>query len=205
MLSFEKVSLSFNGRAILEEISFTIEQGMHVVLSGPSGSGKSSVLALMLGFLQPDEGNICFREEPLSPENVRDLRSESAWLPQSGSVGEGVVQEVLSFPFTFRANTGVKPSNDDITTLFERLRLPEQLLKSDLSQLSGGERKRVALALCLLLDKPILLLDEPTSSLDETARDAVIETVAGLKDATVISTSHDPQWISAMNHQIPLS
>ncbi len=198
-VSFEHVGLSFGDVTVLRDVSFTIPDGDMAILIGPSGAGKSVVLKLALGLLQPDAGRIRIhgqRIDDLPERALIPVRDEVGMMFQEGalfdslSVGENVgfkledqrcmgrdavrarVAEVLGF-------VGLTPFVD---------RLP--------AELSGGQRRRVALARALAASPRLLLLDDPTAGLDPiTAKtvDAEIVKVRDLERVTSLIVTHQLQ------------
>lgn len=165
------------------------------MLKGASGSGKSTVLKLILGFIRPQKGEIRYRGNKLNIGLNKKLRTRTAWLPPEVELGEGTVQEVIRFPFGFDANASAVPDDEQILNLFDRLNLERDLFVKPFRDLSTGQRQRVGLILCVLLDKPLILLDEPTSALDAESTERVVDLLLNSGKRTVISTSHDPVWL----------
>jgi putative ABC transport system ATP-binding protein len=190
-IEIEDLAIAFNNRTVLAGFSLRVETGEKVVLAGPSGSGKSSVLACLLGFLEPAAGHIRIQGEPLTVQSIWHLRHTLALVQQEPDLGEQTVEDWIREPFLFRANESLRGNLARLPDLLRRLRLPEAILRQKGSALSGGEKQRIALAAALLLDRPILLLDEPASALDPESRQAVYACLAGLPDQTVLMVSHD--------------
>lgn len=198
VLQFNDVHFSYGKEMILDGLSFSVNKNTHVVLKGTSGRGKSTVLKLILGFLTPDKGSIQFN--PDSENRAANIRSMTSWLPQDLNIGEGTVKDILSYPFQFAINHLKKPDEKTCLSVFNRLGLASTLYKKPFRSLSTGQRQRVGIALCYLLDKPLLLLDEPTAALDEAAKQNVADLLLGNPKRTIISTSHDPFWIQHATH-----
>ena len=110
-------------------------------------------------------------------------------------MGSGPLKQVFQYPFEFAANTASAPGTEAVENVLERLGLGTSLLKKDFSDLSTGQRQRVGIALCYLLNKPLVLLDEPTSALDNRSKQHVVDLLFGDTGRTILSTSHDPWWI----------
>ena len=190
-IEFDRVSLAFDGRTLLRDFSLRLAPGEKVVLAGPSGSGKSSLLACLLGFLRPAAGQIAIQGEPLTPKSIWHLRRALALVQQEPDIGEQTAEAWIREPFTFRANEALRDRLDRLPGLLPRLRLDPALLRRKGTDLSGGEKQRIALAAALLLDRPVLLLDEPASALDPDSRQAVYDCLAGLSGQTLLMVSHD--------------
>ena len=190
-IAIDGLTLAFGGRTVLRDFSLRVAAREKVVLAGASGSGKSSVLACLLGFLAPAAGRIAIHGEPLTPRSVWRLRRELALVQQEPDLGEQTVADWLAEPFEYRANEALRGQLARLPDLLPQLRLAPAILKQKGPELSGGEKQRIALAAALLLDRPILLLDEPTSALDPDSRQAVYACLAGLQNQTVLMVSHD--------------
>lgn len=190
-IEIDGLTLAFAGRTVLQDFSLRVGASEKVVLAGESGSGKSSILACLLGFLAPVAGRIAIRGESLTAKSVWHLRRELALVQQEPDLGEQTVEAWFQEPFTFRANEALRGNLSKLPALLPQLRLTPAILKQKGPDLSGGEKQRVALAAALLLDRPILLLDEPTSALDPESRQAVYACLAGLQDQALLMVSHD--------------
>lgn len=196
-ITFKNVSFTYQKESdtLVKSCSFNLNKGDKLVIKGESGTGKTTLFRLIHGFEKPDEGEILYEEQELNLSVVKELRKNSAWLPQDLNLGSGHVKEVLSFPFDFLANQASKPDEEKLKDTFEKLGLEASLLDKDFADLSTGQRQRAGVALCYLLDKPLMLLDEPTSALDKVSKQKVIDLLFGNSDKTILSTSHDPYWI----------
>ncbi|WP_320052097.1 ATP-binding cassette domain-containing protein [uncultured Acetobacteroides sp.] len=204
MIQIENLSVSYGDEQVISNLSFTARKGDKVALSGPSGSGKSSILNLLMGFVYPYSGRVAVNGIKLNEQNIDAIRQQISWLPQELSLKIDTVEELFFYPYTFRANKHLRPSSEDVKRIFGDLLLDTSLLEKSLSEISGGQKQRVALASVLLLKKDILLLDEPTSALDGESRAAIINLVKRLEGVTVIASSHDEEWLAAMDTVINL-
>jgi len=208
IITFDNVHFTYPGETepLIKKCSFALEEGNHVAVKGESGTGKTSLFRLILGFEKPDRGKILYKGQPLNTDTIHRIRKESAWLPQDLNLGSGPVKEVLSFPFEFSANNGSSPDSDKFAATFEALGLEASLLENAFQDLSTGQRQRVGVALCHLLEKPLLLLDEPTSALDVKSKQQVFDLLASKSnsDHTILSTSHDPWWLERCEKIIEL-
>lgn len=171
------------------------------MLKGESGSGKSTILTLLLGFNKPDAGAISLADSDL---NIQSLRRQTAWLPQDLNLGTGQVSEVIARPFEFMANKSTKKNLQQQTKILHLLGLGPETLDKQFRDLSTGQRQRVGLAICHLLNKPLLLLDEPTSALDHASKQKAADLLL-VGNRTIISTSHDPFWVNKADKVIEIS
>ena len=199
-VTFKNISFGFVNESILDGFSFQAPAGQHTVLKGESGSGKSTMLQLILGFYQSKEGHVLIDGQPRQP---RVVRKQSAWLPQDLDLGDDSVRNVMLRLFDFAANKSQKPSEAQLEEYLQRLGLGADNLDKAFRDLSTGQRQRVGLAVCSLLDKSLLLLDEPTSALDAASKRKVAELLLDSK-RTIISTSHDPFWVERADRLIEL-
>jgi ABC-type bacteriocin/lantibiotic exporter with double-glycine peptidase domain len=191
-ISFKDVTFGFDGKPVLNHFSFDAQHGKHTVLRGESGSGKSTVLQLLLGFYRPSSGSILFNNKVL---NFQDIRKRTSWLPQDLNLGSGTVQDVIAQPFEFAQNKSRENEAKEQKKILQNLGMDPQIMTKQFRDLSTGQRQRIGLAICYLLDKPLLLLDEPTSSLDKVSKQKVADLLL-TNEKTIISTSHDPFWVN---------
>lgn len=200
-ISFNDVIFSFDGKSVLNHFSFKALPGQHTVLKGPSGSGKSTILQLLLGFYRPKTGTILYDTDELNPKKVR---KQSSWLPQDLDLGAGTVQEVMATPLAFEQNRSLESGSYKQKETLQKLGMEPDIVNKKFRDLSTGQRQRIGLAVCYLLDKPLLLLDEPTSSLDKASKQKVAKLLLS-KQKTIISTSHDPFWVNHADKVIDIT
>lgn len=193
-LKLQNISLSLSSKAIFQHFNLKIAEGEKLLVRGPSGSGKSSLLRLVLGFLPPDEGSIYIDGNLLGSTNVWALRRRMAFVPQGLNIGSGKVEAFIRDIYGYRANQHLEYDEEAVIARFEQFDLEAEKLYQDIGKLSGGEKQRVALIVALLLDRELYLLDEVTSAIDEALRDKVIAHLAGMKGKTMIVVSHDQGW-----------
>ncbi len=193
MVRIEGLSHRFGKNQVLKDINLEIESGEIVAIMGSSGGGKTTLLRCITGLLKPTEGKIFIDDIDAikEPEKVREklgLVFQNAALFDSLSVSENVI---------FGAKRKWKLSKADRTKLVEGLLSQVGLEKSEAlmpSELSGGMKKRVALARALAMKPTLLLYDEPTSGLDPVTAYAIDQLIVKLRDdiqATSVVVSHD--------------
>ena len=163
------VSKSYGPKRVLHRVSFDLPVGRSLVIMGRSGSGKSVILRLMDGLEKPDEGSILFDGTDITPLRERDLdpmRHRVSMLFQGGALFDSMtVFENLAFPL--RRHSSLSPGE-----VLEKVRRTLQMVELEgieermPSALSGGMRKRAALARSLIMDPEVVLFDEPTTGLD---------------------------------------
>ena len=204
-IEIDNLSIAIAGQSILSRVSLRLFPGQKITIVGRSGCGKSTLLRSLLGFVPPDKGTIRIFGVELTSDSVWKLRKRMAYVAQEPEMGTGRVRDLLARPFTFKCNRRLHENMNRVPELAERLHLPESILDKDVSALSGGEKQRVALIFGLLLDREILLLDEASSALDQAAKFAVIDLIGSIEALTVLSVSHDQEWIGFSNNVVDLS
>jgi alpha-D-ribose 1-methylphosphonate 5-triphosphate synthase subunit PhnL len=188
---------------VVRGVSFQVDAGECVVLSGPSGSGKSSILKMIFGNYRCDGGRIGVRHdgtlidlataEPREILNVR--RSTIGYVSQFlRAVPRVATVEVVAEPL-IATGTPRDEAREQAGQLLHRLNIPERLWALPPSTFSGGEQQRVNIARGFISDHPILLLDEPTASLDARNREVVVGLIEEKKRAGVamVAIVHDDE------------
>jgi phospholipid/cholesterol/gamma-HCH transport system ATP-binding protein len=160
---------SFNGQEVLRGVSLRIERGELLALIGMSGYGKSVLLKHIIGLMKPDRGQVIIDQQDicrLKGKGLEEMRTRFGFLFQGGALFDSLtVFENVAFPL--REKTAMREEEIEARVLFEL----EQVGMSGAenknpAELSGGMRKRVALARALVMDPEIMLFDEPTTGLD---------------------------------------
>lgn len=197
MILFDRVSLAFENKIVLNEFSLQVRPGDRVLISGKSGIGKSTLLRMLLGFLQPREGAVHYKGQAMSPEVAARVRRDAAYVSQSLDIGQGKVGAFLDEIFSYKVHHG-RPVPERIRDSIRRfLELPDGIEEERLDSLSGGEKQRVALWTALMTQRKLLLLDEVTSQLDRDMKEKVADYLLSLKGCTMICISHDACWKQA--------
>lgn len=196
MIEFMNISKKFKDRYILNNFNLKVPQGSKTLLYGKSGIGKTTIFRILLGFTQPDEGEIFFKEEKINAKNIWDLRKETAYLGQELDVLEGTVQDIINNILSYKVNENISFDKNKIIKLMNYFQLEDNVLEKDYQTLSGGEKQRILISIFSFLNKKIYLLDEITSSLDKDMKNKVIDFFLNKKEWTVISISHDHEWLN---------
>lgn len=204
LISLKDITIEIEGKVLIDNFSLEILHGEKLVIKGMSGKGKTTLLNLMLGFTQYAKGSYFFEGNPVTKNNISEVRKHYALLPQNLNFGKEKVADFIDSVFNYSFNRSLKPGTEEISDLSKKLLLDDSVLKNNMSDISGGEKQRIAILCCLLLKRKILLLDEPTSALDSTTKNIVIDMFLKNKDLTVISTSHDDEWAAACERIIQI-
>ena len=181
---FEDVSIGFEGKQVLRNLSFTVKQGETRILLGPAGVGKSVLLKLADGLMRPDSGRIfVFGEEvsAMPEEQLFKLRSRIGIVFQEGALFDSLT---VRDNVAYRLMEEHLPHDDIEKRVIEALRFVEleHTLDKFPSQLSGGMRRRVAIARAIINRPDLLLYDSPTGGLDPITSTTIIELVIKQRD-----------------------
>jgi ABC-type bacteriocin/lantibiotic exporter with double-glycine peptidase domain len=197
-LAWEGVTFGYSREepAVLDDVSLTVEAGEAVAILGPTGAGKTTLIALLLGLYRPWSGTLRVDGEPLEEIDVRGLRRQAGALLQEGAAMRGTVAENIAFGRP-DASRGEVERAATLAALSEFVdELPsgyETEIGDEGVRLSAGQRQRIALARALLGSPPLLMLDEPTSHLDPATADLVLDNLMGIEPRpTLLLVTHDP-------------
>jgi phospholipid/cholesterol/gamma-HCH transport system ATP-binding protein len=197
MIEFKNVTKAFNEEVVLQDISFRIDQGETKIILGESGSGKSTILKLILGLIRPDAGSIFIEGQDISQLREQDL------VPVRRGIGMVFQEGALFDSLSVRDNVGYRlyeegfKSESEIDAIVGQLLgfvgLEDAIDKMP-AQLSGGMKRRVGIARALVDTPKIVLYDEPTSGLDPITKRTIIELMIKLRDlegVTTVFVTHD--------------
>lgn len=191
------VKRNFGSQVVLDGVNINIPRGQTTVIMGPSGCGKSVMLKHIVGLLQPSSGEVWVEEQRIDQLRERDLgpiRLRIGFLFQLSALFDSMnVAENISFPLIEHTNLTESERMKKVRHALELVDLDgvEQKLPS---QLSGGQRKRVALARAIVLEPQIILYDEPTTGLDPIRSDGIDQLVNKLRrelGVTSVVVTHD--------------
>ncbi|MFC9637783.1 thiol reductant ABC exporter subunit CydD [Streptomyces mirabilis] len=209
-IGFEGVTVRYPGRSgdAVSDVSFVVEPGETVALVGPSGVGKSTLLNVLLGFVEPVAGRVRIGGVDLAEADVEEWRSRVAWVPQRPHLYAGSIAENVRLARLDADDAAVRRALADAGALEFVDALPDgvgTVLGEDGSGLSAGQRQRLALARAFLADRPVLLLDEPTASLDGATEAEVVAAVRRLAvGRTVLLVVHRPALLEVADRVVRL-
>ncbi|HSD12461.1 MAG TPA: ABC transporter ATP-binding protein [Patescibacteria group bacterium] len=199
-VSIKGMTKAYDGRKVLDDLSFDLDRAEIAAVLGRSGSGKTTLLACILGFVEPDSGEVVIDGKDVSGLTVR--HRHIAYVPQdfglfphldvAGNVGFGL------------AVRGAKAADIEaaVSRLLALVELPADFAHKPVSELSGGQRQRVALARALAVEPRLFLMDEPLSAIDaETKTKVATELRALIKRVGVpaIIVTHDPAEVGLLS------
>ena len=209
-ISVRDLTVRYEGRSVPALAGFSLEVGAGecVAIVGPSGTGKSTLLKVLLGFVEPESGSFAAGGVTVSAANVEAWRSRVAWVPQHPYLFAGTVAENVRLARPDASADEVRTALRDAAAGEFVAALPdglETVLGEDGSGLSAGQRQRIGLARAFLADRPVLLLDEPTANLDGAGEAAVIDGVRRLaRHRTVILIAHRPALLGVADRVVRL-
>jgi phospholipid/cholesterol/gamma-HCH transport system ATP-binding protein len=192
MIRLEDVTIEFEGRIILDHVNFEVKEGETKVLIGPSGAGKSSILRVVLGLWKPDAGRVWIGDTEITNLSEREMipvRRTAAMVFQGNALFDSLtVEENVGF-FLQENNPKIhqKELHERVNNCLEFVNMPDtnSLLPEELS---GGMKKRVAIARAIAFQPQIILFDEPTTGLDPMNAKLINELVLKLKTERKITS-----------------
>ena len=214
LLTYRLVEVSFNGRAVTHDVSFTLHAGEILGIVGESGSGKSTLLKAAMGLLGNGglvtKGDIWFKGKDLPDLPEKELRKicgagigiifqdAGASLCPIRTIGEQIYESMSAHMEITRSQ-----AREKALALFEKLQFKDgqRIWNSYPFELSGGMNQRAGIAIAMLMEPPVLLADEPTSALDVAVQKQVIEEMLHLRElfgTAIILVTHDIGVVSAM-------
>ena len=188
---FKNVSLSFDDNVVLRDVSFTLLPGHTKIILGASGSGKSTILKLILGLLKPDAGEIWIhgsRVDRMTEAEMMKVRGHLGMVFQEGALFDSLtVAENVGYKLYEETDTPLDEVRRRVEEVLGFVRLAEHIDKMP-SELSGGQRRRVAIARAMAYKPPTLLYDEATTGLDPITATTIDEEIVKLRDVESVSS-----------------
>lgn len=209
VISIKNLFKSFGDNHVLKDFSFNLRKGESVVVLGKSGSGKSVLIKCIIGLIRPDRGTIdVFGNSipDLSPEELDQLRVKIGFLFQSNALYDSMtVRENLEFPLRRHRKNISRSETDEL--VIEALTNVGLAHTADMmpSELSGGMRKRIALARTIILKPEIILYDEPTTGLDPITSKEIITLMNELQKkykSSSLIISHDMKCVENASDKV---
>jgi ABC-2 type transport system ATP-binding protein len=190
VISIQEMSIARGNRSVLDGLSLKVSAGEIYALLGGNGAGKSTTLSALLGFLKPAAGQVSVAgvDPSLQPESARQ---KIAYLPENVALYEHLTaRENVDY---LLALTGETHSAEEMEAAFDAVGLQVEARNRSLAGYSKGMRQKVAIALAVVRQVPVLLLDEPTSGLDPRATADFNALIATLKDrgTAILMVTHD--------------
>jgi len=199
LIELRSIVKRFGRQLVLNQLNLHVDEGECLVIVGASGSGKSVILKHIVGLLEPDEGEVWFdgnRTDALSERDWVPVRTQFGFLFQMGALFDSMsVEENIAFPMVEHSKLSLAEINTRVDHWLGLVGLPEVRKKMP-GELSGGQRKRVALARAIALEPRVILYDEPTTGLDPIRADVINELIVKLQrqlKVTSVVVTHDMQ------------
>lgn len=201
VVTFRKVSKAFGPLKVLRGVDLSLRKGESTVIIGESGAGKSVILKHMVGLLRPDDGEVLIegqRIDNLPDRELVTVRRKFGFLFQMGALFDSLtVAQNVGFPLREHSRLSDKEIDERVKDKLELVGL-DGIQSKKPGQLSGGQKKRVALARAIALDPSVILYDEPTTGLDPIRADTINQLIRKLQrklGVTSVVVTHDMESV----------
>jgi phospholipid/cholesterol/gamma-HCH transport system ATP-binding protein len=188
---FDRVQLAFDEKVVLQDVSFTLAKGHTKIILGASGSGKSTILKIIVGLLRSDAGVVWVnggRVDQLSEHELMSVRADLGMIFQEGALFDSLtVRENVGYKLYEETNLPLEEVDRRVEEVLGFMALSEHIDKMP-SDLSGGQRRRVAIARAMAFKPRILLYDEATTGLDPITATTVDDEIIKLRDLEGVSS-----------------
>lgn len=198
LIVLHDLSIAFGRQHVLRDINLTVPRQQTLAIIGESGCGKTVLLKIILGLLQPTGGHVVFdgqRIDELSEKQMTPLRARFGFVFQNAALFDSMtVAENIAFPLRVNRRSPLREAEKTVRQRINQVGLPPSVLSKRPAQLSGGMRKRVGLARALAMCPEVLLYDEPTTGLDPIMSDVINELILRTRSdepVTSIVVTHD--------------
>ncbi len=198
-IHLDNVNFMYDDQQVLKNLSLEIKENKIIGIKGESGSGKSTVLKLLMRFYETDSGTIKYSNQDINTINTTSLRNNISF----------VQQETFLLNDTIRENLKIAQLDATDEQMFDSLKLAaidqfvmslpkilDTVIGENGSSLSGGERQRLGIARAILSDSPYIILDEPTANLDTLGESIILDSLRKIKNKTIIIVSHRSSTLS---------
>lgn len=210
MIRIENIKKQFGNQKVLKGVSTVFEQGKTNLIIGKSGAGKTVMLKILVGLIQPTSGTVWYGDTDftaLSTKQRKAIRTEMGMLFQGSALFDSMtVEENVRFPLDMFTNMTKKEKDDKVNQTLDRVELTGSNNKYP-SEVSGGMQKRVGIARAIILDPKYLFCDEPNSGLDPTTSmriDELIRTITTENKITTVINTHDMNSVMEIGDNINL-
>ena len=200
-LATENLSFFVDGTTIVRDVDLSVDTGETLTIVGPSGAGKSTLLRLLCRLDEPTEGTVYLDGTDYRTVDPVALRSRIGTVPQDAALRDGTVRENVTIGPRLRSES---VDSGRVETLLSDVGLGGYADR-EISDLSGGEAQRVAIARTLVVDPEVLLLDEPTASLDPDAQAGIENLLSELlaeADRTAVLVTHDQAQVDRIADRV---
>jgi len=208
MINISNISISFDDRVIIEDISFSIKKGDKIAIIGQSGVGKSVLLKSIIGLLNPDKGEIFIDEQninKISFRKLQNLRSKFGMVFQFGALFDSMtVEENIGLALQKLTNCDKLEISDKITVSLKEVNMEGTEGKMP-SELSGGMKKRVGIARAIALNPKYMFYDEPTTGLDPIMTDSINRLINNFHkkgEVTSIVVTHEMKTVRDVSERV---
>lgn len=197
MIEIQNIKKSFGEKTVLQDVSFKMEAGQTNLIIGTSGSGKTVLMKIMIGLFQPDSGAVLYEGEDITKMNdkeLKEIRKSVGMLFQGSALFDSkTVEQNVMFPLDMFTTNSKAEKLKRVNEVLERVNLKDANKKFP-SEISGGMKKRVALARAIVLNPKYLFCDEPNSGLDPQTSlviDKLIKELTEEYNITTVVNTHD--------------
>ena len=209
-MAFESINFSYKDRPVLNNVSFDIKPGDLIGISGDSGKGKTTLINILLGFLQPDNGNICINRKRSSADDRVYYRKRISYVKQQPFfINDTVLKNIIlseydHFPTRTKEVIGLTGLDKLVEKYSARL---DEMITENGKNISGGQRQRVVLARALYHDFDLLILDEPFSEMDSASEIEILQKLQGItaQGKMILFVTHNKKSLEYCNKVITLN
>lgn len=201
LLEVKNVTAGYPGHVALKDVNFSVAFREAVAVVGPNGGGKSTLLKVIMGLLEPKEGTVLFCNESLMKN--REMRTKIAYLPQQSAINPhfpALIEDIVRLGLYGELGLLKSVTKEHEQRIIEALEKVDMasMIGEPFEHLSGGQKQRVLIARALISNPVLLLLDEPTTGLDLKSQESILQTVKDLSEKeklTVIAVTHDQVFL----------
>jgi phospholipid/cholesterol/gamma-HCH transport system ATP-binding protein len=197
MIELKNVSKSFGDKGVLQDVSFCMHPGKTNLVIGTSGSGKTVLMKIMVGLMNPDEGEVLYEGKDITrmgEQELKEVRKQIGMLFQGSALFDSKdVEDNVKFPLDMFTKMSEEEKEKRVNEVLERVNLKDVNHKFP-AEISGGMKKRVALARAIVMNPKYLFCDEPNSGLDPQTSlviDKLVKEITQEYNITTIINTHD--------------